>query len=141
MMIRRSFFRINGWLFLVPVFTLQLACVRRTLTITTEPPNALVFLNDQEIGRSEVTTDFLWYGDYDLVIRQEGYETLSTSWDVKPPWHQIPPLDFFLEVLWPGRIHDARSRHFVLQTQELPSSEIVIERASDTRDAALHPGR
>ena len=39
------------------------ACVRRTMIITTEPPQALVFLNDQEVGRSEVTTDFLWYGD------------------------------------------------------------------------------
>ena len=56
-------------------------CVRRTIRITTEPPNALVFLNDQEIGRSEVATDFLWYGDYDVIIRKKGYADAEVG-----PW-------------------------------------------------------
>jgi len=75
------------------------SCVRRTITITTEPPNARVFLNDQEVGRSAVATDFLWYGDYGVTIRKEGYETLQTNWIVKPPWYQHFPLDSFTEVL------------------------------------------
>ena len=111
------------------------------MRITSEPPGALVFLNDQEIGRTEVTTDFLWYGDYDVVIRQEGYTTLKTHWNVKPPWYQIPPLDFFAEVLWPGHLHDTHSAHFVLEPQELPTAEELIGRAMETRDAALHPGK
>ena len=115
-------------------------CVRRTIRITTEPPNALVFLNDQEIGRSEVSTDFLWYGDYDVIIRKEGHETLHTNWEIKPPWYQIIPLDFFAEVLWPGQIHDVRERHFVLQPQELPTTEELIERAEETRSRALNQG-
>ena len=116
-------------------------CVRRTIRITTEPPNALVFLNDQEIGRSEVTTDFLWYGDYDVIIRKEGYQTLHTNWEVKPPWYQVIPLDFFSEVLWPWQIHDARKRHFVLALQEIPPTEELIERAEETRARALDPRR
>ena len=115
-------------------------CVRRTVTITTEPPNALVFLNDQEIGRSEVTTDFLWYGDYDVVVRKEGYKTLKTHWDVKAPWYQLIPLDFFSEVLWPGHIHDAHSVHFVLEEQETPTPEELIQRAQETRDQARKTG-
>lgn len=114
-------------------------CVRRTLTISTEPPNALVFLNDQEIGRSTVTTDFVWYGDYDVVIRQEGYETLQTHWNVKPPWYQIIPLDFFVEVLWPGTIHDTHQRHFTLEPKQPPVAEEVINRAIETREQALGP--
>ncbi len=114
-----------------------LGCVRRTITFTTEPPNALVFLNDREIGRSEVTTDFLWYGDYDVVIRKEGYETVQTHWEVKPPWYQIIPLDFFAEVLWPGYLHDAHSRHFVLEPGELPTPQEVTERALEMRGRAL----
>ena len=116
-----------------------LGCVRRTITITTEPPSALVFLNDQEIGRSEVTTDFLWYGDYDVAIRHEGYETLQTHWDIKPPWYQVMPLDFFTEVLWPGHLHDTHSRHFVLEPRELPTSDEVTRRALETRARALDP--
>jgi hypothetical protein len=112
-------------------------CVRRTIRITTEPPNALVFLNDQEIGRSEVSTDFLWYGDYDVIIRKEGRQTLHTNWVIKPPWYQIVPIDFFAEVLWPGQIHDVRRRHFVLEPQELPMTDELIGRAEETRTRAL----
>ena len=84
-----------------------------------------------------MTTDFLWYGDYDVVIRKEGYETLQTHWQIKPPWYQVLPLDFFAEVLWPGHLHDVHSRHFVLKSQELPTSEEVIERAMETHEQAL----
>jgi len=114
-------------------------CVRRTITITTEPPAALVYLNDQEIGRSAVTTDFLWYGDYDVIIRKEGYKTLKTNWDIKPPWYQVIPIDFVAEVLWPGYLHDEHARHFTLEPAELPTQEELIERALETRKRALDP--
>ena len=113
-----------------------LGCVRRTLKITTEPPNALVFLNDQEVGRSEVTTDFLWYGDYDVIIRKEGFQTLKTHWDIKAPWYQLVPIDFLAEVLWPGHIHDVRERHFVLEEQQWPTAEELLERAAEARGRA-----
>jgi hypothetical protein len=109
------------------------------MTITSDPPNALVFLNDQEIGRTEVATEFVWYGDYDVALRKDGYQTLQTNWKIKAPWYQWPPLDFFFEVLWPGRLHDAHSRHFVLEPIQLPTQEEVAERALETREAALNP--
>lgn len=108
-------------------------CVRRTLTITTEPSQALVYLNDQEIGRSEVTVDFTWYGDYDVIIRKEGYKTLTTNHRLKAPWYQVIPLDFFAEVLWPGQIVDARSAHFVLEPAEEPQPEELVDRAKAMR--------
>lgn len=121
------------------IVVMSTGCVRRTIRITTEPPNALVFLNDQEIGRSEVATDFLWYGDYDVIIRKKGYETLQTHWNIKPPWYQVVPIDFFAEVLWPGHIHNVHERHFVLKPQELPTTEELIDRAQKTRKRALDP--
>lgn len=111
-------------------------CVRRTIRITTEPPNALVFLNDREVGRSELETDFLFYGDYDVIIRKEGYETLKTHWEVKAPWYQLIPLDFFAEVVWPGRIHDVHARHFVLEEQKPPTADDLLERAAEARERA-----
>jgi len=112
-------------------------CVRRTLTINTEPAGALVFLNDEEIGRSPVSTDFTWYGDYDVIIRHQGYETLGTHVNVPPPWYQLPPIDFVAEVLWPGHIVDARSYDFALAPAEPPDRETLIERAEALRDRAL----
>jgi hypothetical protein len=109
-------------------------CVRRTMTITTEPPQALVFLNDQEVGRSEVSLDFLWYGDYDVVIRKEGYETLQTHWPIDPPWYQIMPFDFFAEILWPWEIHDQRYARFILEEAKPPSPEELVTRAQELRE-------
>ncbi len=96
-----------------------------------------MFLNDQEIGRSKVTTDFLWYGDYGVVIRKEGFKTLQTHWEIKPPWYQIMPVDFFSEVFWPGHLHDQHARHFTLEPQELPTTEELISRATQLRERAL----
>jgi hypothetical protein len=117
----------------------SVGCVRRTITITTEPPNARVFLNDQEIGRSQVTTDFLWYGDYEVAVRKEGHQTLQTSWRIDAPWYQWIPFDFVAEVLWPGHIHDVHARHFVLKPEVLPTEDDLTARALETRMRALDP--
>ena len=126
-----------GWLVSVCALVLTAGCVRRTLTINTEPSGALVLLNDEEVGHSPVTTDFTWYGDYDVIVRHPGYETLKTHLPVRHPWYQIPPIDFFFEVLWPGRIHDARSYDFSLVEAEAPTRPELIERAEALRDRAL----
>lgn len=128
--------RVRIMVMMLVVVAVSGGCVRRTMKITTEPPNALVFLNDHEVGRSEVSVDFLWYGDYDVVVRKEGYETLKTHWDVKAPWYQQIPFDFFAEVLWPGNIHDVREKHFVLEAQTLPTPEELTERATELRTEA-----
>ncbi len=120
------------------ILTLSIVgCVRRTITITTEPPNAMVFLNDEEVGRSTVNTDFLWYGDYDVVIRKKGFQTLQTHWEINPPWYQTIPMDFFAEVLWPGQLHDQHAKHFVLEPAKTPSQEELISRAIETRKKAF----
>lgn len=124
---------VAGWLLLLLLLP---GCVRRTITITTEPPNARVFLNDQEVGRSPMTTDFLWYGDYEVALRREGYETLQANWEISPPWYQIVPIDFFAEVLWPGELHDHHERHFDLKPAEAPDPQALLERAENLRDAA-----
>ena len=112
-------------------------CVRRTLTIETQPAGALVFLNDEEVGRSPVTTDFTWYGDYEVIIRKQGYQTLNTNFVLKTPWYQVIPFDFFAEVLWPGHIVDAHTRHFEMAPQELPTREELIEHAAALKTRAL----
>lgn len=122
---------------LLIVMALANGCVRRTLTITTEPPGARVFLNDREIGRSRVTTDFLWYGDYDVVLRKEGYESLQTHALIKPPWYQFILIDFVAEVLWPGLLHDQHVRHFSLKKAVAPDRDELIRRAIATRDEAF----
>lgn len=121
-------------LMLVAVLT---GCVRRTMTIKTEPSGALIYLNDEEVGSSDLTTDFTWYGDYDVVIRKEGYKTLATHWRVSRPWYEIPPIDFFVEVLWPGWIVDTHEKEFVLEPATPPTTQELFQRALETRQRAL----
>ncbi len=115
----------------------QTACVRRTMKITTTPANSLVFINDEEVGRSEVATDFLWYGDYDVVIRKKGFETLKTNWTVKRPWYQYIPFDFMVEVLTPRQVHDVHIKHFTLSPKVIPTPQELLDRAERVRRDAV----
>lgn len=116
----------------------QVGCVRRTMTIETEPDGALVILNDQELGRSPVSIDFTWYGDYSLLVRKDGFKTLDTNVSVKEPWYQLIPFDFIAEVLWPQTIVDRRQFQFTLEPAVVPAREELLGRAAAFRDQAIH---
>ena len=72
-------------------------CVQRTLTVRSDPDGALVYLNDQEIGRTPLTRNFTWYGVYDVEIHKPGYQSLKTTAAVIAPWWQWVPFDFLAE--------------------------------------------
>jgi hypothetical protein len=113
-------------------------CVERTVRIDTRPQGALVILNDEEVGASPVKVSFLWYGDYDLVVRKEGYETLSTHFQLDPPWWQYPPIDLVTEALWPGMLTDDHVlAPFELREQQTPATEEMVDRATQLREATL----
>jgi hypothetical protein len=100
-------------------------CVRRQMTITSEPAGAMVYLNDREVGRTPLTTDFLWYGTYDVQLRKDGYETLSTRTRVVAPWWGWPPFDLAAEMM-PFHPTDHRQFNYVMsERQEEPTSALV----------------
>jgi hypothetical protein len=106
----------------VATFTLLLAagCVRRQMTIESDPPGALVYLNGQEAGRTPLERDFVLYGTYDVQVRREGYETLKTRQRVIAPWWQWPPFDLVAE-LFP--LTDRRSYTYKLS----PAADTAID--------------
>ena len=104
-------------------------CVERRLTINTEPSGALVTLNDEDIGTSPVTIRFEWYGDYNVRISKDGYETLKTHRDLKGPWYDKFPFDFFAQIINPKRIVDSYEWTFNLARKIEPDREEMIERA------------
>ena len=108
-------------------------CVERTLTIVTEPSDAVVWLNDEEIGTTPVTVNFNWYGDYRVQISKEGYETLNTHQKLKRPLHDRPPFDFFAQVLWPGRIVDEYEWKYELAPYQQPDAAQLVEQAEAMR--------
>ena len=104
-------------------------CVERKLTINTEPQGAVVTLNDEEIGQSPVTVSFNWYGDYNVRISKEGYETLKTHRALKGPWYDNFPFDFFAQVINSKRIVDSYEWTFKLEEQQQPNRENLIQQA------------
>jgi hypothetical protein len=118
--------------FLAACGCLATGCVRRTITISTEPAGAMVWLNDREIGRSPVDVDFEYYGTYDVRLEQEGYEPQMTSGDAKAPWWDTVGLDLVAEVL-PFPLHSRVEWHYVLELVN-DDPEALTRRARDLRD-------
>ena len=115
---------------------MTVGCVERRLIIHTEPPDAVVWLNDEEIGTSPVSVGFNWYGDYKVRIEKQGYEILNTHRDLPRPAEDYFPLDFFAEVLWPGTITRDTAWTFTLEPASHPSVDELLERAVQIKKQA-----
>jgi len=109
-------------------FVALAGCVEREFVITTEPPGALVYISDVEVGRTPVSHPFTWYGDYEVIVRLDGYETIKTHAEINPPWYELPPVDLLSEIA-PWTYHDTRYLHYKLQELQLPSDKELIRRA------------
>lgn len=109
-------------------------CVERRLKINTKPQEALVVLNDEEIGQSPVTVPFNWYGDYNVRISKEGYETLKTHRMLKSPWYDKFPWDFFAQIVSPKKIRDSYEWTFELSPKQPPDLEQLVQRAQDLKE-------
>lgn len=107
-------------------------CVQRKLSITSEPTGALVYMNDHEVGRTPIETDFTYYGKYDVQVRKDGYQTLNKGVQFKAPWWQYVPFDFFAEFM-PWHPTDHQAFHFTLKplNVEGTSTPTLLRRASE----------
>lgn len=109
-------------------------CVERRVFIETDPPGALVWLNDAQVGRSPVDVGFTHHGVYDLRIEKEGYEPLVTPADTNGPVWDMPPLDFVFEVLPVTTRAEARWKFTLVPRDD--SEEALVARASALRARA-----
>ena len=111
-------------------------CVHRRLTIRSNPPGALVYVDDQEIGRTPVSTPFIYYGTRSVRLELDGYETLNVDQRFRPPWYQIPPLDFVSENLVLRDLRDERVLDFQMAPQKLVGKEELMQRANHLRGSS-----
>ncbi len=120
-------------IFGLTISLLLVGCVERKLTINTEPQEALVILNDEEIGTSPVTVSFEWYGDYWVRISKEGFESLNTHRPLKGPWYDKFPFDFFAQIISPDRIVDSYEWTFELEPKKQITREELIQNAENLK--------
>lgn len=102
------------------------------MTINTQPSGALVYLNGEELGRSPVKHDFTWYGDYEIQVRKDGYETLKTHQWVSAPWWQWMPVDFVVEFV-PAHMTDHHEYAYTLSPEPAADPQRMMQSAAQLR--------
>jgi hypothetical protein len=116
----------------------QSGCVERRMTIRSNPPGALVYVDDYDIGITPVSTSFIYYGTRKIRLVKDGYETLTVMQPIPPPWYEFYGVDFVSENFVPGQIRDQRVFDFQLKPQMLVPSDQLLSRAEQLR-RGMHP--
>jgi len=111
-------------------------CVQRRMTIRSNPPGALVYVDDYQLGTTPVSHDFVYYGTRKIRLVKDGYETLTVRQPFPVPWYEIFPLDFVTENLIPWEIRDERVVELAMQPAASTPPELVVSRAEQVRLAA-----
>ena len=123
-----------GWvLFALVLCACQSGCVQRRMTVRTNPPGALLYVDDYPIGVTPVSTDFTYYGTRKIRLVKDGYETKTVMQSIPAPWYEFPPMDFVAENFVPGQIRDQRVFDFKLEPQAVVPTEQLLSRAEGLR--------
>lgn len=112
-------------------------CVRRRLNVRSNPPGALVYVDNQQIGTTPCSVDFTYYGTREIRLIKPGYETLTVNQPIPMPWYQVPPLDFVSENLTPTKIRDNRTVTYDMAPQIIVPTEQLLDRANQLRAETL----
>lgn len=129
----RPLFRRWTLALLLALAVLPTGCVRRRLAVRSNPPGALVFVDNQQIGTTPCSVDFTYYGTREIRLVKPGFETLTVNQPIPTPWYQFPPLDFVSENLMPNKIQDHRTVAFNLEPQLIVPTEQLLDRANQLR--------
>jgi hypothetical protein len=103
------------------------------MTVRTNPPGAMVYVDRQYIGLSPASTSYVYYGTRNFEIVRDGYRTEKFLRRFNPPWYSIPPLDFFSENLWPFEKRDERIIDVQLSPEPTVPNEALIESGEQLR--------
>lgn len=114
----------------------QSGCVRRRMTVRSNPPGAKVYIDDQEIGTTPCSTYFTYYAGRKVTLVKDGYRTETVYQNIDAPWYQYPGIDFVAENLWPREIRDERVLEFQLVPDELVPPDRLIANGERLRQNA-----
>ena len=137
------------FLILVAIIFAFSGCVTRSITVKTEPSNALVYLDNELIGESPVTVPFTYYGTRKIMIEKKDedgaltHERTIVYEKIKAPVYEVFPLDFFSEIVWPRELKDDHVLSYNLVELELLSTkerqEKVLKNAEELRQRVNAP--
>lgn len=116
-------------------------CVERVIKVTSDPPGARVWLNDQDLGVTPAQASFTYHGVYDVRLEMPGYLPVHEPRKAKAPIYEWPLIDLVAEAI-PARFENTHEWHFELAADpelDLPVDEaddLLLQRATELRDRA-----
>jgi len=111
-------------------------CVRRRMTVRTNPSGAMVYVDHQSVGTTPVSTSFTYYGTRQIEIIKDGYRTEKFLRRFNPPWYEWPVLDFVSETLWPLEKRDERIIDVQLSPDIYVPTDALIRSGEELRAQA-----
>ncbi|MEA3328912.1 MAG: PEGA domain-containing protein [Candidatus Omnitrophota bacterium] len=110
--------RIGLFVFLAAVLSSAPGCVKRIVTIDSQPSGAEVSFGRKTVGTTPCNFDFTFYGSYPVKLTKEGYKDFYAAAKLKPPFYEWIPLDFVSELLLPVQFKDVHSFTYRLFPEE-----------------------
>jgi hypothetical protein len=111
-------------------------CVERRYTIRSDPPGATVIVNGEEIGPTPASKSFVYYGDREITLLLDGYETKTVIQPIKAPWWDNYFTEFFTENIVPVSLRDERQFQYQLTPAQSPAQADLRDRAESLRGEA-----
>ena len=84
-------------------------CVERLVMVRSDPPGAIVRMDDEEVGRTPCEVEYTWYGTREIAVELPGHRSVRRLVDLPPPWWQVFPFDLITDVVLPFTIRDQRN--------------------------------
>jgi hypothetical protein len=113
--------------------TVTAGCVERRFTIYSDPPGALVYINNKYLGVTPVDGYIVYYGKQKFRLIKEGYETLDVVQDYSAPWYEWPGIDFITENIYPFKARDVRRFSYTMRPLTAIPPDEVRRRAEELR--------
>jgi len=120
-------------LLLLPGIVLLCGCVERRYTVRSDPPGAMVIVNDEAIGPAPASHSFYHYGDREVTLLLDGFQTRTFIQPINAPWYDNYLTEFFTENLVPWTIRDEREFTYQLTPAQSPTAEVLSNRAEALR--------
>jgi hypothetical protein len=110
-----------------------MGCVERRYTIRTNPPGALAIVNNEEVGPTPVSRSFVFYGDREITLMLDGYQTQTIIQPINAPWWDNYITEFFTENVIPYTFRDEREYVYQMSPTVLPTQNDLLARAEAVR--------
>ncbi|MGL6225227.1 MAG: PEGA domain-containing protein [Thermoguttaceae bacterium] len=115
-------------------------CVRRRITVRSDPPGAVAYLDNVELGKTPISRNFDFYGKRELRLVKDGYETHTELVALPAPWYEWAGIDFVSEILVPGVITNQHYFDVRMRSQQMIPPDDLIMQAEQLRATAHASG-